>query len=81
MKNHDYKTSNLIPYVILVLVIGAVVGVAYIFFDLWMETRLELTKQENMYQAYVLENEKWKKKQEIFNNQKVVRGVWHETQF
>lgn len=81
MKNHDYKTSNLIPYVILVVVIGAVIGVAYIFFDLWMETRLELTKQENMYNKYVMENEKWKKKQELFNNQKIVRGVWHETEF
>ena len=81
VKDHDYRKSNLLPYVILTVVI-LIIGVgAYIFLDLWLEARAELSKQKNMYTAYVKENEKWKQKQEAFNQKQVVRGVWHETSF
>lgn len=77
----DIKTSNLVPYLLITILVLIIVGGGYILTNLWLDAVDTAKKTENSYKAYVKENEKWKKKQEAFNIQKQKRGVWHVTKF
>lgn len=79
--NHDFKTSNLVPYIAIIILLIIIVAGGYILTNLWLDAKLLATKNENSFNEYMLENEKWKKKQTEFTKQQEIKGVWHVTTF